>query len=555
MNHKPDPTQTVLQWWRILRRYRWRFIVAAFCGCATVLALSFMLPHKYRATAIFERHTDMVLTEITDHGATQSFQNPRGSLVEEVTGAPAVDQLLQTLGPKLRTLGLIHNDAELAALRGRLLHGLVVHWDISSSQLDRVRLEYTGFNPDVARLVVNGIVDHYIEHYRQSMSDRLTNSIAFFKAQVKKSHATIGQLDNNVLAFEIAHHDLLPGNPQNVQVQLAEARKQLGELMSQRAAAATQIKALNDALKTIPNKTPTLVTAPNPRLTQLHADLQDLLKKRDLDINVYKMTPAHPDLIALDKQIAGLKETIAGTKATVVTERQVSENPNHNQFQLQLTQAQAQYDALSTQAAAMQQTAAELKKRSKNLFPMRSDYQKMKQKVADAETQLAFWQSNLHRVLMTQAAETSGRGVQLIFIKPAAPSNDPVSPNLAQVFMAAVLIGLLVAVICVVMTDRTDTAFRSADEASTACDLPLLGAVSELIGARQRHWRMLRRYVFAPLQLVAMLAILAGLAAGVYLNLKHPELFARLKQDAGVAARQPAQHTGIVASFVSSSLD
>ena len=57
--------------------------------------------------------------------------------------------------------------------------------------------------------------------------------------------------------------------------------------------------------------------------------------------------------------------------------------------------------------------------------------------------QLAFWEDNLRRVRMAAAAENGDRGVKLDFIKPCPQLYRPVSPNVTQVLLAAVGLGLL----------------------------------------------------------------------------------------------------------------
>ena len=70
-----------------------RFILSTFAVMSGVLLGSFLLPRMYKAEALFERRTDMVLTEIIDQGASKSFQDSqRASLVEEIAGQIAIDE-------------------------------------------------------------------------------------------------------------------------------------------------------------------------------------------------------------------------------------------------------------------------------------------------------------------------------------------------------------------------------------------------------------------------------------------------------------------------------
>ena len=97
MSKKTTQTEALFAIWVVLSRFRWRFIVPAFAIAVLVLVGSLMLPRKYRAEAVFERRTDMVLSEIVNHGAPRSYQDPRQSLNNEVAGDPALDEMIADL--------------------------------------------------------------------------------------------------------------------------------------------------------------------------------------------------------------------------------------------------------------------------------------------------------------------------------------------------------------------------------------------------------------------------------------------------------------------------
>ena len=56
------------------RAVRERVVLSAFAVTLMVLGMSLFLPRKYKSEAMFERRTDMVLSEMTARGATGNFQ-------------------------------------------------------------------------------------------------------------------------------------------------------------------------------------------------------------------------------------------------------------------------------------------------------------------------------------------------------------------------------------------------------------------------------------------------------------------------------------------------
>ncbi|HEX7008940.1 MAG TPA: hypothetical protein VF184_03100, partial [Phycisphaeraceae bacterium] len=267
---------------------------------------------------------------------------------------------------------------------------------------------------------------------------------------------------------------------------------------------------------------------------------RDLQQQIFQAINVQRMTPQHPDLINLQQQLQELERLIAQTDEEVVTQKHLAENPKRAELELQLTQATSQHQALEQQVVALQERIGQLRAQSDQIFAVRSGYQKLTRQAQEAQRQLAFWEDNLRRVEMALAAENGNRGVQLAFIKPADLPRLPVSPNLAQAVMAAIGLGLLAGALNVYMACRSDESFATGEQLASACSLPLLGAVSELITQRQRRLRRLRAVVVYPAAALAMALVLLTVGAVLYLDLEKPQLMTRIKTMAGLLEESPA---------------
>lgn len=525
-----------MELWDIVLRYRWRFVCVAFTVGTLVLTASLLLPRKYRASAIFERRTDMVLTEMSHRGATRSFQDPKPSLLEEISGQPAVDGLLRSLAPVLQEKGLIHSEADRLALRDDLWRHTIVHWDISSPDLDRVRIEYTARDPELAQLAVNGLIANYIERARTAMESRLRESQAFFEGEAARHRQAIEKLENAILEFEMENGALLPETPNNLQEKLASISDTLTETISLRDAAQLRLEALRKQLDTTPATLPSVVTSRNPELDRLGQKLEGLRHELNTALNVQKMTERHPDVVILRNQIKQVEEQIAGTEVEIVTQKQTAVNPRRAELETQIAQIDSQHRAYSDQVEALKRQIDQLSGSMDSMFEIRSKHRKMNRDLADAQRQLGFWEDNLRRVEMALAAESGNRGIQLHFLQPASVNPRPVSPNLAQVVLAAVMLGLMSGALTVFLSYRSDTTFLAGEELAEAMNLPLVGAVSEVVTKRHRRVRHVRRLVLYPTAVAAMLTVFAGVAGILYLELEKPGALDDYKEQAAAIA-------------------
>jgi len=543
MAHKSNNNHNaVLEAWEVVSRYRWRFIIPAFLVTSTVLGVSLFLPRKYKAQATFEKRTDMVLTEMSAQGATRNFQDPRAATIEEIVGQPALDQLLTDIQPKLEMLGIAHGSVDQRLLRQNIEHLATIKWDISSGNLDRIRVQYTASNPQLAKIVVNTLVANYIQRQRVVMDERLNQSAGFFKQEAVRNRDLIETLENQRLAFEIKHADLLPENPNNVQVQISDSQDARAMLIASRDAAAIRAATIKSTLEKEPETVEHVLHGKNPDLDYLESDLRKLRAEEANYVGFLKMRDAHPDLIALRQQIQAVKQTIAKAPREVVSQRQELANPKRTELELRLSHAQSEHQALIQQLVSLDKQRAELDGDAATMFEVRSAYRKINRDVEQAQRQVTFWEDNLRRVDLALAADAGDKGVELDFIRPAQASTLPVSPNFVQVLMAAVGLGLLAGGLNVFFTHRTNESFSDGEKAASAMELTLIGAVSEIVTVQHRRIRRMRNMVLYPANAIVMGSVLLGFGSLLYLDLQQPRMLSDFKSTAtSLVAPQTAQ--------------
>ncbi|MAE66687.1 MAG: hypothetical protein CMJ18_20665 [Phycisphaeraceae bacterium] len=504
-------------------RYRWRLIVPAFLATTAVLSVSMILPRKHKAEAIFERRTRMVMEQMMAKGAPESIDMPHQSLAEEIAGETALDELFAQLGPVLSS-PMHHYSGHYDArrLREQLKKEVVIRPVLSTKSLVRVSVSYVAEDPDVGRTIVNTLVRNYIERTRTRLQERLAQSAAFFESEVARGKTLIEDLENRKLAYEIEHADLLPDHAANHRMMISDLEAELSLLEQKRESARQKVAMLEQRLAATPKTHSTDVTAPNPELVRIEKKKQDLEAQAERFVDQMGMTDRHPALINLRQRIAEIDRDLDRTMRTVVTEQHVSNNPKFHEFELLLTAATADADGFDKEHVVIGQRIKALQADVTNMFPVRSDYRKLVRGIDDLQRQQAFWEDNLRRIRLTSAAENQEAGIDLDFIKPCTQINKPVSPNLSQVILVAIALGLMTGAVSVFSACRTDESFNDGEQLSEAVNLPLFGSVSEIISHHRRRIRRVRNMVLYPTGAVAMATVLVSLTAALYLSLEHP---------------------------------
>ncbi len=527
MNKDIDHSKAIMEVWHVLLRYRWRFFLPAFVVTIAVLGICMVLPRKYHAEAIFDRRTDMVLTEMRN--APTSFQDPRQSINDQLAGAPAIAQLRTTLDPILDKLDGAPRDRE--EFYRQLHRRIIVTYDVQSPTHDRVRVEYTGSEPTIAQLVVNTLVQNYIDTQRAEMDERLSRSAEFFRAQVERFREMIEESEDERLQFEMRYDNLLPDNPNSVETLLADIRLKLSDVEQRHQAALNTRAALEHELTRTPETVPHIVRGRNPEKARLQEKLRQLETELNHSVNVLKMTERHPDLQAIRAQMVALQREYDAAPDEIVVETQVARNTKRNELELRLAIARAEVQGLELQEQSLQAQLAQLAQRADQLHPVRADYRKLTRAVDEAQRRLNVWEESLWRVEMARTAESGNRGVQLTFVKPCEVLHKPVSPALMQAIAASLLLGVLGGAFCVFLAHRTDETISDGDQLVAMFDLPVFGCVSEIITRQRRRLRRLRNLVLYPVHATVMTAVVLAMMGLLYLNLEKPAMFAELKDN------------------------
>lgn len=532
MSRNTNQAKALIDAWFILLRYKWRFIFPLFMVSTTILALSLLLPRKYQAEAVFDRRTDQILASIMVGGAAKTFSKHNASIRHELSSGVTLDNAFNDIRPyidaRVKAGG---DDVDWVALRQDFSHKIQIKFEISTPEHERVSVKYVGADPVISRLAVNQLVSNYIKHARVEIAHSMEEAQGFFNDEVERTRIKIESLENQKLAHEIKHFQLLPDSPNNINVLQAQVDEQIATLKRQISLVKSQVsshqKALNETSRTID----TLVKARNPELIRLESKLRELHNTYRTAVIVNKMTQMHPEVMDLKIQINDVQVKIQNTPVEVVTSKTVVNNNHFDDLTLALNTGMDQQTALEEELVKLAQNRVSLIAKTADIFPVRSQYRKINRQMDQLQRELQFWEENLRRIQMARSAENGNRGVQLAFIRPCDAITRPIAPNMLQIVISAIGLGLIAGAVSLLFAHRTDETFHDGEQLSKTFNLPLLGEVSEIVSVQHRRMRKIRNMVLYPVNAVAMTAVLGTLISVLYLNLQKPHPQDSFKED------------------------
>lgn len=530
--NKQEQAKAIYELWDVILQHRWRFVLPAFAVCALVLFASLFLPRKYQATAHFERRNAPELIEAIRSGASESYMDPMQALTKEISGSHAIAQVLTDLKPRLQKVGYLTTEAELLDLRNRVKQQLLVHREYADNTRIQLRLELVLDDPNIAALIVNGLVDRYINTTRSATVERALSSIAYYDKQIATHRAELDRKQEELAKFEQANALLLPEQPFNLQSQIVEAKEDLARRVSDLDNLDYRRRSLTEALEKEPVTLSSVVYGANPEYTRLQLKLEKLQETINEHINKMRMTEQHPEVAALRGLEAELKAKLGATEQTVVTATQNSPNPKRAEYELLLKDNDAGRDALGEQIALLRAKISELSVMTEQTVPARKQHAQLVAEVATSQKYVDNFQNMRFRAETYLTPETGDRGIQLEFIRRAEALRTPVSPNLMQVILVAGFLGIAAGALSVFLAHRTDESFRNARQLTESTTIPLLGSVSELITRQHQRMRKLRYSVLYPVNAAVMVAVLLMIAGLLYVDLERPDIMNQLKERA-----------------------
>lgn len=528
MNDTNDHPDRLTHAWNLLTRYRWRFMLASFGAALLVLAVSMFLPRKYEAEASFERRSDLVMHELATRGRVSQINRPLRRVAEaDLTGRPAIRRVVEQLDLASGDAPQADTESAQRELVQHIRRNLRVEIDLATTNLERIRLTLIDEDPERARAVVNRLIENYIAEHEQQWKKSLTQAATFFEQQHDKFAARIDELEEQRVRFELENAELLPDDVSSLQERIAGTEARLLEARQRREAAEKWVQTLQAQLashRETPQTETSVTMRPNPEIAEVNARLEDYRRDLDKMLTVQRMTARHPSVRTMKSKIAELEERRQSLPEEVVSERTLSADGGTAAIKARIAEAESEAEAAAAAAGLAESQLKRLRKINSNMYAARSAHRRLTREIDEVQRQIDFWDDNLRRVDMALAAELGQHSNSMTFTQPAGRITIPSSPDLMQVFFAALAAGGVVGVLTLFLSDRGDCTFVDLREPAGELGLPLLGAIGELVTRRTARWRSFVGGVVFPACIVLMTAVLAGAFYATYLELKTPRV-------------------------------
>lgn len=492
-------TTTVRGMWNYRRLAMLITWLVAAIGVGVVL----MMPDHYQASARVFVDTQSILRPLMTGIAVQpNIEQQVAMLSRTLISRPTVERLVRIVDLDLGAQSKASKDAIVDAVTKSI--------SIQTTGRDNLyTLSYRDPNPQVAQRVVQALLTIFVESSLGATRQDSDSARRFIEEQIKSYETKLTEAEGRLKEFKLRNIEMhsqsgldSAGRAAEVGNTLSQARLELREAESARAAASRQLEILRSAR--LPVRGASVMPTP-----EIDARLE--VQKRNLDALLQRYTEAHPDVVNTRRLIGELESQKLREieelrrKAQMGAPMVVAEtNPAVLELSRIYSAAEVQVASLRARVAEYESRASRAREQLKvapqleaELAQLNRDYQIHQKNYADLV-------SRRESALMSGELESTSNVADFRVIDPPRVSPKPVAPNRVLLLPLSLLAALAAGLGLAFLMSQIRPVFFDGAALRQLTQLPLLGVV-ELISTeelRQRESRSFKRFIGALLALV-----------------------------------------------------
>ena len=468
-----------------------------------------LMPDYYQASARVFVDTQSILRPLMTGIAVQpNIEQQVSMLSRTLINRPTVERLVRIADLDLGSHSKAATDAVVDAVTKSI--------NIQSTGRDNLyTLSYRDKSPEKAQRVVQALLTIFVESSLGATRQDSDSARRFLDEQIKNYEAKLTEAEGRLKAFKLRNIEMQSqngldsaGRAAEVDNLLSQARLDLREAESARAAAARQLEVLR-AQSAQPSG-----VAPDVQTPELDARIY--AQKRNLDALLQRYTDEHPDVIRVRVLIADLetqkrreieelrrKAQRAGAAPVVET----------NPAVLEMSRV---YSAAEVQVASLRARVVEYENRSRRMHEQLKVAPQLEAELAQLNRDYQVNQKNYadlvarrESALMSGKLENTSNVAEFRVIDPPRVTPKPVAPDRVLLMPVSLLAAVAAGLGMAFVMSQVRPVFFDAATLRQVTQLPLLGVVGLIPSdeQRRRESRSLKRFIMAS---IAFLLLYAG---------------------------------------------
>lgn len=462
---------------------RWLALAVAWGVAVVGWLMVAMIPNSYEAKArIFVQLDDVLAEQIgIANSGEKEIERVRQTLVssvnlEKVIRGTKLGESVQSQRDMEKAIASLTEKVSVKSEEGSLfeLSATIGRGDLSDAE-----------NAKLSQEVVQKMIDIFREENIAGNRGEVAETVVFLDQQLEERKKELEEAEQRRLAFEAEHPDLIGGSSA-LTGRVTNLRTEMRGVEADLAAAQSALAAINGQIAGTPR---TIAGAAGSggasgALAQARSELAGLQARG--------LTDSHPDVVAMKKRIALLEPQAAregGGGGGVPNPAYTSLVSIRAEREANVQAMIARKAALQSELSGMMASQADEPAVAAEANRISRDYEVLKDKYDEIL-------KNREEMRLRGQVETERSSFRFEVIDPPTVPNVPAAPNRPLLLVGVLLAGLAAGAGVTFALGQLRSTFATTIKLERAMDLPVLGAISQVVNEAGRELRRRRQRQF-----------------------------------------------------------
>jgi polysaccharide chain length determinant protein (PEP-CTERM system associated) len=514
----------------IVVRRRWWIVLPLFLTWLAVWGGSWFLPTTYTSDALVSAEQEKVSDIYVMENVNVNLQNRLQSTTQKVLSYASLEKIIaqfKLYATPPRFSGFFKPKDPVDQMRGDIKIELVGAPGYRG-EFFTFKIHYSADTPALAQQVNTELTSLFINENVRAQRQLSENTTAFLDSELADARIKMEEQEAAVSAFKAKHVGNLPGQLQsNVQIlaglqaEMASTQHALDTSKQQKIYLESLLQQYQSAQASLGNDSDAISTqAIDKELQDLRMRLQNLRTR---------YTDGHPDMVALEDEIAKTEALRKKNDAEIASNQQAGKAKNPIDFSAAEGVQRGTPTAvmqLQSQLKANQLEIQNEQQHAKDLEAQTSAYQARLNLTPETEQELTVvsrgydeakfnYNSLLQKQTQSQLATSLGQeqqGQQFHIVDPPKLPDKPSAPNRFLISLVGLALGAGLGFGIATLLELTDVRFRQEKDLEGILPARLLVGIPRLSTPQEDHFRVVARYLeIGAAAIVALMIFTANL--------------------------------------------
>jgi polysaccharide chain length determinant protein (PEP-CTERM system associated) len=475
---------------------RWLVFALAFAFCLIGWTGVAVMPDTYTATGRIYVDTRGVLGPLLSGLAVDAGVDKEAQVMKQtLLSRPNLEKLARATDRDI--------EVSSSSQRETLLNKLEKSTTISSSRSGIFEIKFQDEIPKRAKDSVQALIDIFVEQNLGANREEMDLAHQFIDKQIQYYEGKLEDAEQRLAHFKQQNIGLLPGaggyraRMEGATAGLSEARTALEDAVTTRDVLQEQLHSISPTMTLSPDASFGLGPPSNTtvQLAELEGRLGDLLR-------VY--TDQHPEVVSIRKRIKELeKEQQAEREGLQSTFGQGQSpgigfpNPTFSQIQSKIFEQEALIATLKDRVSRQQEIVDALRQKELAVPVIEAEFSKLNRDYDVLKSKYEELLSRRESAKISSDREATGQRAQFRVVEPPVTPSFPSGPNRPLLISAVLVLAVGAGIAVALGLSLIRSTYVSVRQLREDIDLPILGAISEIVDSRKRMLKKIDYSLFA----------------------------------------------------------